>query len=154
MESTLKFTYEKDIKAEPGQAGKGHTIKRMTSRPLTSTERIEYIINEYEQGVREPLHWQITETAFYILSGHAEMKDINGKTYDLSPQDCVYAPAGISGAYSLEAKTKLITIVFDVWADVEGQGVPWIIVDEKTKMSTIDLENILKYGKTLFTPRD
>jgi hypothetical protein len=35
----------------------------------------------------------------------------------------------------------------NVYADIDGPNVPWILVDEKTKMSTIELENLLKFGK-------
>ena len=148
LKSTLKFQQVEEVKAVPGQAGKGHTVKRMVGGPVTPTEQIEYIWNEYEPGVREPLHWHICEMAYYIVSGRAVLKDIKGKTYDLDPETLVYAPAGINGAHSFEAKTKLKMVELNAYADIEGPGVPWIIVDEKTKESTIELGSILKFGRT------
>jgi hypothetical protein len=147
LKTTLNFQQVQDLKAVPGQAGKGHTVRRLVGGKVTPTEQVEYLWHEYEQGVREPLHWHIHEMAYYIVSGKAVLRDIRGKTHDLAPVTLVYAPAGISGAHSFEAKTKLEMLELDVYAEIDGPSMPWILVDEKTKMSTIEFESILKFGK-------
>lgn len=147
LKATLKFQQVQDIKVQPGQAGKGHTVKRLIGNRVTPTEQVEYLWNKYEPGVREPLHWHVTEMAYYIVSGNAVLRDIKGKTHQLDPETLVYAPAGIAGAHSFEAKTKLEMLELNVYADIDGPNLPWILVDEKTKMSTIELDNLLKFGK-------
>lgn len=148
LKTTLNFQQVQDVKAQPGQAGKGHMVKRLIGGHVTPTERVEYLWNEYEIGVREPLHWHLTEMAYYVVSGKAVLRDIRGKTYELTPDTLVYAPAGIAGSHSFEAKTKLEMLELNVYAGIDGPNMPWILVDEKTKMSTIEFDNILKFGKT------
>ena len=96
----------------------------------------------YKTGTYEQLHWHPIEATYYVISGHATVRDFNGKEYEVEAGSIIYAPAGIAGAHEWEVKEALELI--DIRACNETNRKIQYTVDKATKRSYIDLKD-LKY---------
>ncbi len=142
INSTLKIINEGEIEERPGIVS-GQTIKGMVGSQ-TPTERISVSIANFAPGVHEPLHWHLTEVSYFVISGHAVMKDINGKTYELRPGSLVYAGPGIAGAHSWESKDQLKLLTIRATSDPKRIYSQFNIINEETKESTIKFESLVR----------
>ena len=79
-----------------------------------------------------------------MISGHATVRDIEGREYEVGPGSFIYAQPGIAGAHEWEVKEALQIIA--VRATTEPNRKFQFTVDKKTKRSYIDLMNWLLAG--------
>ena len=142
VKSTLKVINEKDY---PGQRGvtEGQTYTRLVGWPeVFMTDRVRLGRASYLPGTYEQLHWHPIEACYYVISGHATVRNIEGKEFEVGPGSMIYAPAGIAGAHEWEVKESLELL--DIRATTETNRKIQYTVDKKTKRSFIDLKD-LKY---------
>ena len=142
VQSTLRVINEKDYQGSRGVTD-GQTYTRLIGWPeVFMTDRVRLGRASYKTGTYEQLHWHPIEATYYVISGHATVRDFNGKEYEVEAGSIIYAPAGIAGAHEWEVKEALELI--DIRACNETNRKIQYTVDKATKRSYIDLED-LKY---------
>lgn len=142
IKSTLSVINENDIEAKPGVT-KGQTQRRLIGCPeVVSTDRIRLGRASFEAGTYEQIHWHPIEACYYVISGHAVVRDINGKEYEVGPGAIIYAPPGIAGAHEWEVKEGLELL--DIRATTESNRKMQFTVDKKTRRSYIDLDELVR----------
>ena len=142
IKASLVIINEKNIKGQPGVT-KGQMYKRLVGCPeIAATERVRLGRASYEPGTYEQLHWHPIEACYYVISGNATVRDINGKEYEVGPGSIIYAPPGIAGAHEWEVENGLELL--DIRATTETNRKMQFTVDKKTKRSYIDLEELIK----------
>ena len=142
LKSTVKVINEADY---PGQRGvtEGQTYKRLAGwAEVFMTDRVRIGRASYLPGTYEQLHWHPIEACYYVISGHATVRDVEGKEYEVGPGSIIYAPSGIAGAHEWEVKEGLELI--DIRATNETNRKMQFTVDKKTMRSYIDLDELEK----------
>lgn len=142
LKSTLRVINEKDY---PGGKGvtEGQTYTRLVGWPeVFETDRVRLGRASYLPGTYEQLHWHPIEACYYVISGHATVRDIEGKEYEVSAGSIIYAPPGLAGAHEWEVKEGLELI--DIRATNETNRKMQFTVDKATKRSYIDAEELAK----------
>jgi len=142
LKSTVKVINEADY---PGQRGvtEGQTYKRLAGWPeVFMTDRVRIGRASYLPGTYEQLHWHPIEACYYVISGHATVRDVEGNEYEVGPGSIIYAPPGIAGAHEWEVKEGLELI--DIRATNETNRKMQFTVDKKTMRSYIDLDELEK----------
>lgn len=147
VKSTLVVFNEAQLKAQPGVT-EGQTVKPLVGNPEHPTDRIRVALASYRPNTVEALHWHPIEAFYYVISGHATVRDIEGREYEAGPGTVIYAPAGIAGSHEWEAKEGLQLLA--VRATTESVRKMQFTVDKKTKRSYIDLEELIKRGGVSF----
>jgi mannose-6-phosphate isomerase-like protein (cupin superfamily) len=147
VKSTLVVFNEADIKTEPGIV-KGQTIKVLSGNEARPSERILTILASFKPGIHEKPHWHLIEAFYYVISGRAVMKDIEGKSYNLGPGSVVYAPAGIAGSHDWDIKEELQLLA--VRATTDSAKLIQFDVDESTKQSSIEFGELIRWGGAQF----
>ena len=140
VKSTLKVFSETDVPAGPGVVP-GHRTKRLAGTPERPSERIRAMLASFEPGTLEHLHWHLVEAFYYVISGRAIVRDIEGNTHNVGPGSVLYAPPGIAGSHGWEAKEKLQLLV--IRATTDPERIIQIIVDQSTKESKIKLDQLV-----------
>ncbi len=142
VESTLRVINEADCQGQRGVT-EGQTYKRLVGCPeVQATDRIRLGRASYVPGTVEQLHWHPIEACYYVISGHATVRDINGREYEIGPGSIIYAPAGIAGAHEWEVKEGLELL--DIRATTETDRKMQFTVDKKTRRSYIDLDELAR----------
>jgi mannose-6-phosphate isomerase-like protein (cupin superfamily) len=142
VKSTLKVINEADFKGQRGVT-EGQTYKRLIGWPeVHATDRVRLGRASYLPGTYEQLHWHPIEACYYVISGHATVRDFEGKEYEVGPGAIIYAPPGIAGAHEWEVKEALELL--DIRATTETNRKMQFTVDKKTKRSYIDLDELAK----------
>ena len=142
VQSTLRVINEKDYQGSRGVTD-GQTYTRLIGWPeVFMTDRVRLGRASYKTGTYEQLHWHPIEATYYVISGHATVRDFNGKEYEVEAGSIIYAPAGIAGAHEWEVKEALELI--DIRACNETNRKIQYTVDKATKRSYIDMKD-LKY---------
>lgn len=147
LKSTLKVIDQAAVKSQAGVT-QGQTMKRLVGCPEVPTDRVRVGFASYEPGTIEELHWHPIEAFYYIISGHAIVRDIEGKEYHVGPGTAIYAPPGIAGAHEWEVKESLQLLA--VRATTESDRKMQFTVDKKTRRSYIDLDELVKRGGVSF----
>lgn len=127
----------------PGGRGvtDGQTYQRLVGWPgCQETDRVRIGRATYEPGTVEQLHWHPIEACYYVISGHATVRNINGEEFEVGAGSMIYAPAGIAGAHEWEVKESLELL--DIRATNETNRKMQYTVDKETKRSYIDLEDV------------
>ena len=67
--------------------------------PATRRQRVRGRIGlaTYEAGSYEQLHWHPIEAYYFVIAGHATVRDIEGREFPVGPGCSIYAPPGIAG---------------------------------------------------------
>ena len=107
VKSTLRVINEKDY---PGRRGvtDGQTYQRLIGWPeVQDTDRVRLGRATYKPGTYEQLHWHPIEACYYVISGHATVRDVEGEEFEVSAGSMIYAPPGIAGAHEWEVKESL-----------------------------------------------
>ena len=149
VKSTLKVINQADC---PGRRGvtDGQTYQRMVGCPeIVETDRVRLGRATYQPGTYEQLHWHPIEACYYVISGHATVRNIEGTEYDVGPGSMIYAPPGIAGAHEWEVKESLQLLA--IRASTESNKKLQFTVDKKTKRSYIDLEELAKRDAISFS---
>ena len=142
LKSTLRVINEREF---PGRRGvtDGQTYQRLIGWPeVQTTDRVRVGRATYKPGVYEQLHWHPIEACYYVISGHATVRDVEGKEYEVSAGSMIYAPPGIAGAHEWEVKEGLTILA--VRGTTESDRKLQFTVDKDTKRSYIDLDDLVK----------
>ena len=139
VKTTLKVIDQADIPEQPGVT-QGQTMRRLVGCPEVPTDRVRVGFASYEAGTIEDLHWHPIEAFYYVLGGHAIVRDIEGKEYHVGPGTAIYAPPGIAGAHEWETKDRVQLIAFRATPDADRK--PQFTVDKETMRSYVDLEDL------------
>ena len=142
IRSTLKVFNQADVSPVPGVVAKGHLVRQLAGSAEHPSEQLTVSLVDFEPGTHERLHWHLIEVFYYVISGRAVMKDIEGKTYELGPGSVIYARPGIAGSHSWEIKEKLQLIGIRATADPEKTI--QFDVDPVTKESTMPVERLAR----------
>lgn len=142
LKSTLRVINEADFKGQRGVT-EGQTYKRLIGWPeVQVTDRVRIGRASYLPGTYEQLHWHPIEACYYVISGHATVRDVEGREFEVSAGSIIYAPAGIAGAHEWEVKESLELI--DIRATNETNRKMQFTVDKITMRSYIDLDELEK----------
>lgn len=142
LKSTLTVINEADIAGARGVT-EGQSYKRLVGCPeVASTDRVRLGRASYLPGTCEQLHWHPIEACYYVISGHATVRDIEGKEYEVGPGCIIYAPPGIAGAHEWQVREGLELL--DIRATTETSRKMQFTVDKATRRSYIDLEELVK----------
>ena len=140
VKSTLTVINEADFKGRRGVT-EGQTYKRLIGCPeVLETDRVRLGRASYKPGTYEQLHWHPIEACYYVISGHATVRNFEGKEHEVGPGSIIYAPPGIAGAHEWEVKEGLELL--DIRATTESNRKIQFTVDKKTKRSYIDLDDL------------
>jgi quercetin dioxygenase-like cupin family protein len=140
LKPTLRVINQVDY---PGKRGvtDGQTYQRLVGWPeVQQTDRVRVGRATYKPGTYEQLHWHPIEACYYVIAGHATVRNVNGEEFEVGPGSMIYAPAGIAGAHEWEVKEYLELL--DIRATNETDKKMQYTVDKKTMRSYIDLEDI------------
>lgn len=143
VKSTLVVFNEAEVKAQTGVTG-GQTLKPLLGTGNRPTERIRAALANYQPNTIEQLHWHPIEAFYFVISGQAIVRDINGKEYAAGPGTVIYAPPGIAGSHEWEVKESLQLL--SIRASTESVRKLQFTVDKTTKRSYIDLDELAKRG--------
>jgi quercetin dioxygenase-like cupin family protein len=141
IKSTLLVLSEADVKAQTGVT-QGQTLKALIGTGNHPTDRIRIALANYEPNTTEQLHWHPIEACYFVISGEAIVRDVNGKEYKAGPGTIIYCPPGIAGAHEWEVKEKLQLL--SIRASTESNRKMQFTVDKETMRSYIDLEDLAK----------
>ena len=147
IKSTLRVINQANVKGGEGVIPE-QSMKRLVGCPEVPTDRIRVGLASYKPGALEALHWHPIEAFYFVLSGHAIVRDYDGREYEAGPGTAIYAPPGIAGAHEWEVKEGLTLLA--VRATPESDKKLQFTVDKKTKRSYIDLEDLVKRGGVSF----
>jgi mannose-6-phosphate isomerase-like protein (cupin superfamily) len=140
VKPTLKVLNQADF---PGGRGvtDGQNYQRLVGWPeCQETDRVRIGRATYKPGTLEKLHWHPIEACYYVISGHATVRNLNGEEFEVGPGSMIYAPAGIAGAHEWEVKEALELL--DIRAtNVTNRKIQYT-VDQETKRSYIDVEDL------------
>jgi mannose-6-phosphate isomerase-like protein (cupin superfamily) len=148
VKSTLKVINSANIESKPGKAKKGHTIQSLIGTDIP-TDRMRVTLATFEPNILEKLHWHPIEAFYYIISGHAIVRDIEGNESEVGPGMAIYCPAGLAGAHEWETKDKVQLLAFR--ATLETNRKFQFTVDKETKRSYIDLDDLIRSDGLSFT---
>lgn len=147
LKSTIKVTNEADVKPATGVVS-GQSVKWLVGAGGgIPSERITVILASFKPGTYEELHWHLIEGVYYVISGRAIMKDIEGKTYNLKPGSVVYAPPGFTASHSWDIKEPLQLIC--VRATTDPETLFQFTVD-KDKRSSVEFNQLNRRGAANF----
>lgn len=139
VRSALSVRNQEDI---PGRTGvvPGQNYKTLVGLEDRPTDRVRVGRASYQPRTLEPLHWHPIEATYYVLSGSATVRDIEGNSYEVTAGSIVYAPAGIAGAHEWEVHDSLELL--DIRATNETNRKFQFTVDKETLRSYIDLPEL------------
>ena len=142
IKSTLRVFNASEVQGVPGVVPQGQIVRNLAGGAERPTERLTVNLVNFEPGVHEHLHWHLIEVFYYVVSGRAVMKDIEGKSYDLGPGSVIYASPGISSSHSWEIKEKVQLL--GIRASADPSKMIQFDVDPETKASTMPLERLAR----------
>lgn len=142
LKSTLRVINEADVEGARGVTD-GQTYKRLVGCPeVVATDRVRLGRASYVPGTHEQLHWHPIEACYYVIAGHATVRDIEGNEYEVGPGSIIYAPPGIAGAHEWKVREGLELL--DIRATTESSRKMQFTVDRETRRSYIDLDELAK----------
>lgn len=147
IRSTLKVIQAARLRGEAGVIPE-QNMKRIIGCPEVPTDRLRVGLASYEPGAIEALHWHPIEAFYFVLSGHATVRDYEGREYEVEAGSAIYAPPGIAGAHEWEVKEGLTLLA--VRGTTESDRKLQFTVDKQTKRSYIDLNDLVKRGGVSF----
>jgi mannose-6-phosphate isomerase-like protein (cupin superfamily) len=142
ISSTLKVINHEGIEEKPGVINEQKLKKLVGCPDSIPTDRIRVALASYKPGALEALHWHPIEAFYFVLSGHAVVRDIENNEVEVGPGSAIYAPPGIAGAHEWEAKDALQ--ILSVRASPETDKKLQFTVDKETKRSFVDLSDLAK----------
>ena len=134
--SALQVRRQADIEGRTGVIPE-QTYQTLVGVPERPTDRIRVGRASFKAKALEPLHWHPIEALYYVISGSATVRDIEGNDYPVEAGSFVYAPAGIEGAHEWEVEEELELL--DIRATNETNRKFQFTVDKETLRSFIDL---------------
>jgi len=147
VKSTLRVIDQGNVGAQGGVTD-GQKLQRLIGHKEEPTDRLRVALATYAPGTIEDLHWHPIEACYFIISGHAIVRDIEGKEYHVGAGTMIYAPPGIAGAHEWEVKESLQLL--SIRASTDSARKLQFTVDKATKRSYIDLEELASRGGISF----
>jgi quercetin dioxygenase-like cupin family protein len=147
IKSTLRIINANELQGQVGVID-GQNMKRLAGCPEVPTDRIRVGLATYAPNSLEALHWHPIESFYYVISGQATVRDVEGREYEVGPGTAIYAPPGIAGAHEWEVKEALQILA--VRATTESERKFQFTVDKVSKRSYIDLDELAKRGGVSF----
>jgi mannose-6-phosphate isomerase-like protein (cupin superfamily) len=141
IRSTLRVYDQATVPGAPGVTD-GQTYQKLIGVDDRSTDRVRLGRATYVPGTLEQLHWHPIEALYYVISGHATVRDVEGTEHPVGPGSIVYAPAGLAGAHEWEVDESLELL--DIRATNETHRKMQFTVDRTTLRSHIDVEELAK----------
>ena len=141
VKSTLRVYNENEIERKKGVT-KGQTQRFLIGTPEKPSERLRILRASYEPNSLEQLHWHTIEAFYFVISGHAIVRDVEGNSYEAGPGTVIYAPAGFAGAHEWEVPESLELLA--VQATTDPQRKLQLTVDKTTMESKISLEELIE----------
>lgn len=148
MKSALEVMHQGDIVGRRGVVD-GQTYQPLIGVPERPTDRVRIGRATYRPGTVEPLHWHPIEALYYVISGSATVRDIEGNEFHVEAGSMIYAPAGIAGAHEWEVDESLELL--DIRATNETVRKMQFTVDKETYRSYIDLDELMRREGLRFT---
>lgn len=145
--STLRVYTVGDVEGRPGVTP-GQTYQTLIGADGRDTDRVRLGRATYVPDTLERLHWHPIEALYYVISGHATVRDIEGKEYAVAAGSLVYAPAGISGAHEWQVHESLELL--DIRATNDTNRKMQFTVDKDTLCSSIELHELVKRDGVAF----
>ncbi len=139
VHATLQIHHEGDVEGGPGPA-EGQTYQRLIGTDDRPTDRVRLGRSTYRAGTVEHLHWHPIEALYYVVSGSATVRDVEGRSVDVGPGSFVYAPAGLAGAHEWQVHGSLELL--DIRAVNETSRKLQFTVDRETLRSSISVEEL------------
>ncbi len=147
IKTTIKVINQADIQARPGVT-EGQTLKQLVGNADVPTDRVRVAFATYQPGTIEKLHWHPIESLYFIHTGAAIVRDIEGREYNVGPGTVIYAPPGIAGAHEWEVKESLTLLAVRATTDVTRKF--QFTVDKETQRSYIDVDELARRGGVSF----
>ncbi len=141
VRSTLQVHHERDVEGGPGPA-EGQTYQRLIGTDERPTDRVRLGRSTYQAGTLEQLHWHPIEALYYVISGSATVRDVEGRSFDVGPGAFVYAPAGLAGAHEWQVHESLELL--DIRATNETSRKLQFTVNRETLRSSISVEELAR----------
>jgi mannose-6-phosphate isomerase-like protein (cupin superfamily) len=141
VRSALRVLNQADFEGAPGPAS-GQTYQKLIGVDERPTDRVRLGRATYMPGSLEQLHWHPIEALYYVISGHATVRDIEDHAFEVGPGSLVYAPAGIVGSHEWEVHESLELL--DIRATNVTSRKMQFTVDKATKRSSIDIEELAR----------
>ena len=139
VRATLRVLHQADVPGGPGPA-EGQTYQRLVGADDQPTDRVRLGRSTYRPGSLEQLHWHPIEALYYVISGSATVRDVEGGEYEVGPGSLVYAPAGLAGAHEWKVRESLELL--DIRATNETSRKLQFTVDRATLRSSIGVEEL------------
>lgn len=140
VRSTLRVSHESASPDGPGPAGPRQRYRTLVGAADQPTDRVRLGRASYEPGTVEQLHWHPIEALYYVISGHATVRDVEGRAHEVGAGSVVYAPAGLAGAHQWEVHESLELL--DIRATNDPSRKLQLTVDRETMRSSIELEEL------------
>ena len=141
IKPTMRIVSRYKVKDTPGVID-GQTVRPLCGSDQHPSERIRVGLAKFNAGLHEHLHWHPIEVFYYVLSGHATVRDYAGKEYEVSAGDSIYAPAGIAGSHEWQVKEGLELL--SIRATTDGHRRMQFTVDRNTGRSHIDMHELTR----------
>lgn len=139
VRSTLRVLHQADVPGGRGPA-EGQTYQRLIGADHQPTDRVRLGRSTYRPGTIEQLHWHPIEALYYVISGSAIVRDVEGGEHEVGPGSLVYAPAGLAGAHEWEVRDSLELL--DIRATNETSRKLQFTVDRATLRSSIGVDEL------------
>ena len=78
IKPTMRIVSQSKVKVTPG-AVEGQTVRPLVGSAEFPSERIRVGLATFDAEVHEHLHWHPIEVFYYVLSGTAIVRDLDGK---------------------------------------------------------------------------
>ena len=147
IKPTMRIVSQSKVKVTPG-AVEGQTVRPLVGSAEFPSERIRVGLATFDAEVHEHLHWHPIEVFYYVLSGTAIVRDLDGKETLVGPGDSIYAPAGLAGSHEWQVKEGLQLL--SIRATTDGHRRMQFTVDRETKRSYIDMHEINRMDAVSF----
>ena len=141
IKPTLKVIHAKNVEGKEGVIPE-QSMQRLIGCPEVPSDRLRVGLATYKPGALEELHWHPIEAFYFVLSGHATVRDYAGNEYEVGPGSAIYAPPGIAGAHEWQVKEALSILAMR--GTTESDKKLQFTVDKETKRSYIDLSDLVK----------
>ena len=120
----------------------GQTVKAIVGSGERPADRIRVALASFEAGTLERLHWHPIEAFYFVISGRATVRDLEGNEYDAGPGASIYAPAGIAGAHEWEVR-ELMRLL-SVRGCTDSARKMQFTVEKDTRRSYIDFDELIR----------
>lgn len=141
IQSTLVISHQSEVTGRDGPAV-GQTYQALIGTDERPTDRVRLGRATYRPGTVEQLHWHPVEALYYVISGQAMVRDVEGRETAVGPGSIVYAPAGLAGAHEWRIDDTLELL--DIRATNEASRKLQFTVEPTTLRSSIDVDELAK----------